>query len=409
MAKHISVLDIGTAKTVVIIAEEKKEVEPRRVNVLGFGESKTEGMKNGVIKNPEKVFESIKEALLDAEKMADIKIDEINVGITSENLKSTSSEGAVALSSKKKAVNAKDIAKVRKAAKTIPLPPDMKIIDTIDQKYIVDGNDEFEPPIGMNAVRLETVMTLLTIEREVIENIHETISKAGLRIGNIFSNSLCEGLAVLDKSEKELGALVIDIGADTTEASIWSNNKLKETTVIKYAGNSITKDLSICLELPFDQSEKLKVEEGHALKDKTEAKEIEIPGIGARENRKVSKKLMAEIIEARVEEILALVKRRVDNLVDIDTLRAGVILTGGTALMGGMVNLTEKVFGLPAKISTPKVNKEFDEMLVNPKYAATIGLVVAKLTQEGEQFELTEQSKVKDLIDRIKDKFLNRL
>ncbi len=364
-------LDIGTTKICTVVGE----VANGQVNIIGLGTFPSKGLRKGVVVNIESTVQSIKKAVEEAELMADCHITSVYVGIAGGHIKGINSHGVIAV--KNKEITEKDKNRVIDAASAVAMPMDREIIHVIPQEYIVDDQDGIKDPVGMSGVRLEGRVHIVTGAITSAQNIIKCANRAGLDVDDIVLEQLGSSEAVLTPEEKEMGAAIIDIGGGTTDLVIFSNGSIKHTAVFSMAGNHITNDISVGLRTPVEEAEKIKIRYGCALtslvrKDET----IEVPSVGGRKPRVLSRQTLAEIIEPRVDEILALVRDELVKMGYGNLLASGVILTGGSAILEGIPELAEQIFNLPVRRGTPVGIGGLVDLVNSPIYATGVGLVL---------------------------------
>jgi cell division protein FtsA len=364
-------LDIGTTKICTVVGE----VDNGEVNIIGLGTFPSKGLRKGVVINIESTVQSIKKAVEEAELMADCHITSVYAGIAGGHIKGINSHGVIAV--KNKEIGPNDVKRVIDAARAVAIPMDREIIHTIPQEYIVDDQDGIKDPVGMSGIRLEGRVHIVTGAITSAQNIIKCANRAGLDVDDIVLEQLASSEAVLTPEEKELGAAIIDIGGGTTDLVIFSNGAIKHTAVFSLAGSHITNDISVGLRTPVEEAEKIKIRYGCALtslvrKDET----IEVPSVGGRKPRVLSRQTLAEIVEPRVEEILALVRDELVKMGYGNLLASGVILTGGSAILEGIPELAEQVFNLPVRRGTPVGIGGLIDLVNSPIYATGVGLVL---------------------------------
>ena len=364
-------LDIGTTKICTIVGE----MADGQVKSIGLGPFPSKGLRKGVVINIESTVQSIKKAVEEAELMADCHITSVYVGIAGGHIKGINSHGVIAI--KNKEITEKDKNRVIDAASAVAMPMDREIIHVIPQEYIVDDQDGIKDPVGMSGVRLEGRVHIVTGAITSAQNIIKCANRAGLDVDDIVLEQLGSSEAVLTPEEKEMGAAIIDIGGGTTDLVIFLNGSIKHTAVFSMAGNHITNDISVGLRTPVEEAEKIKIRYGCALtslvrKDET----IEVPSVGGRKPRVLSRQTLAEIIEPRVEEILTLVRDELMKMNYGNLLASGVILTGGSAILEGIPELAEQIFNLPVRKGTPVGIGGLVDLVNSPIYATGVGLVL---------------------------------
>lgn len=367
-------LDIGTSTVVAVVAQVNG---PDNIDIVGIGESQSLGMRKGIIVDIERTSKAIETAIEKAEGMSGCAVDSVFAGITGSHITSTNNRGVVAVSNESSEISLEDVQRALQAAKVIALPQDRKIIHILPREYIVDGYDGILDPVGMYGTRLEVETNIVTGARSSIQNLLKSIEKTGVKVEALVLNALASADAVLLPSERELGAVLVDIGGGTTEVAIFREGSLWYTAVIPIGGDHITSDLAVGLRTPIAQAEKIKREEGCVLADLMPSeKYIEISDVGSQETRKVSKKMIAGIIEPRVSELLGFVDEKVKLSGYNEVIPGGIVITGGTALLNGLVQLAMEELELPVRIGTPKSVGGLSDIVNLPSYATAIGLVL---------------------------------
>ncbi len=376
----IASLDIGSQTTRVLVAEQQLG---EKVKILGIGEAVSEGIQRGNIVNIEKASGSIVKALKDAEKMAQIKLTRVVVAVGGDSLMWKKSHGMVPISRDKRTITKKDVASLIKSARAVVIPADHMIVESFVERYMVDSQQDVEDPIGMTGVRLEGDVNIATIRKGNIENIERILESQKLDVEFFTLGIQGTSLSVLTEPEAELGVSVIDIGAGTTDIAIFRNKRMVFADVVRYAGGNITSDLSICIKIPLMQAEELKYEYGHSIADQINENEmVKIPGIGGRRPRETKRRILAEIVESRVEEIFTMVKERLEMSGLYNSLTAGIVITGGSSVLPGLLDTAEKILGLPVRIGIPGDNSELEDIVKTPFHSAAIGSILVSLSKE---------------------------
>jgi cell division protein FtsA len=364
-------LDIGTTKICTVVGE----IIDGQVNIIGLGTHPSKGLRKGVVINIESTVQSIKKAIEEAELMAGCHITSVYAGIAGGHIKGINSHGVIAV--KNREIGPNDVKRVIDAASAIVIPMDREVIHIIPQEYIVDDQDGIKDPVGMSGVRLEGRVHIVTGAITSAQNIIKCANRAGLDVDDIVLEQLGSSEAVLSPEEKELGVAIIDIGGGTTDLVIFSNGSIKHTAVFSLAGSHITNDISMGLRTPAEEAEKIKKQYGCALTSLVRQEEtIEVPSVGGRKSRVLSRQTLAEIIEPRVEEILALVHNEIVKTGYTNLIASGVILTGGSAILEGIPELAEQIFNLPVRRGTPIGIGGLFDLVNSPIYATGVGLVL---------------------------------
>ena len=365
-------LDIGTSKVVALVAELSPEGQ---FNVLGLGQTSSKGLKKGVVVNIEATVQSIQKALEEAELMSDRRIIQVFTGIAGNHIVSFNSSGMVAIRDKE--VGTGDVERVLETAKAINIPTDQQILHILIQEFIIDGQEDVREPIGMSGLRLEVKVHIVTGAVSAAQNIVKCVRRCGLEVNDLILQPLASSLAVLTDDEKELGVVLIDIGGGTTDIAIYSQGSIRHTAVIPIAGDQITNDIAMALRTPTIEAEDLKIHHGVAKQELADATAmIDVPGVGDREPRPMSKQALAAVIEPRVEELFTLVRNIVRESGYEDMVSSGIVLTGGTSMMPGMVELAEQVFLKHARIGSPEYRGHLHEVLRSPRYSTGLGVLM---------------------------------
>lgn len=369
-------LDIGTTKTTAIVGE----VTEAGIDIIGIGTSPAKEMRKGVVVNIDSMAESIKMAVEEAEHMSGCRINSAYVGIAGSHIKGQNSLGIVSI--KGREVDEDDVQRAIEASRAIAIPVDREIIHILPQNYVVDGQDGIKDPIGMSGVRLEAKVHIVTGATSAIQNIVKSVNRVGLDIDDIVLEQLAASEAVLSADEKDLGAVLIDIGGSNTAIAIFSEGSIKHTAILPVGGNYLTSDIAIGLRTPFNEAEKIKIKNGCALTSMIPKEEtIRVPSVGGREDREVSRQILGRIVEPRMEEILNLAYKEIVRSGFEDLLAAGVVLTGGTSLLYGISELAEQIFDMPARKGSPTGVGGLSDVVNSPVYATGVGLIVYSCKQ----------------------------
>jgi len=373
MDKYITGLDIGTTKIGAIIAEVNGDAIP---TIIGVGTSPSDGLRKGVVVNLEKTVKSIEAAIEEAEQQAGLQVGEVYAGIAGDHIRSINGRGVVAITGPDNEITPADIARVIEAAKAVALPVDREILHVLPQEYIVDEQSGIKDPVGMSGVRLEVEVHIVTGAVTSAQNICRSIDRAHMHAMDLVLEPLASSYAVLGQDERELGCIVIDIGGGTTDVAMFFEGCIRYTAVVGLGGNNITNDLSLGLRTPVEQAETIKKQHGCAvLKDKDRDESIEVPGVGGRPPRRISKAYLVEIIQPRVEEILSLANHEIKNSKYSHLMTAGVVLTGGGSLLPGMAELAEDIFEMPVKLGVPNSFEGLKDLASSPIHATGVGLI----------------------------------
>jgi cell division protein FtsA len=363
-------LDIGTAKVMVVVAEVLANGE---LKLAGLGIAPSTGLKRGVVVNIDATVQSIQMALKEAELMADCKITRVYTGITGSHIRGINSSGMVAI--KDREVSATDVARVLETARAINISTDQRLLLVEPQEFVIDGQDVKEP-IGMSGIRLEAKVHIVTGAQTAAENILKCVRRCGLEVDQLMLNPLASSLAVLTEDERELGVALVDIGAGTSDVAIFTNGAIRHTAVIPIAGDLITSDIAMALRTPTRDAEEIKVESGYAKQLLTDPEtQVEVPGLGDRGPRMLSRQVLAGVIEPRVEEIYTLVQQVIRESGYEEVLSSGIVITGGSAVMPGMVELGEDIFLKPVRRGIPKYSGALSDMVAQPRAATVMGML----------------------------------
>jgi len=394
-------LDIGTSKIVCIVAEINDE---GALEIIGMGTHPSRGLRRGVVVNIEATVNAIQRALEEAELMADCKIREVYTGIAGSHIKSFNSHGMFAI--KDKEISQMDVDRVVETARAVNIPTDQQILHTIPQEFIVDGQEDVRDPLGMSAVRLEVKVHIVTGAVSAAQNIIKCVRRCGLEVADLVLQPLASAMAVLTEDEKELGVCLVDIGGGTTDIAVFTNGAIRHTAVIPVAGDQVNNDIAVALRTPPKEAEDIKVQFGCALRQLADARDmIEVPGIGDRPPRTLSKQTLAEFIEPRMEELYSLVQAELRRSGFEELLSSGIVITGGSAAMQGMVELGEEVFHMPVRLGWPRYEGGLADVMHNPRYATCIGLLMAGLEARGRDAPKLSGSSFKDILERMKSWF----
>jgi len=363
-------LDIGTTKICAIVGAMTDE----GLDVVGIGTSPSRGLRKGVVINIESTVNAIRKAIQEAELMAGCEIKSVFAGIAGGHIKGINSQGVIAI--KNREVTNEDVRRVIDAAKALAIPMDREVIHILPQEFIIDDQDGIKEPLGMSGERLEARVHIVTGAVASAQNIIKSCNKAGVDVGDIVLEQLASSEAVLTPDEKDLGVALVDIGGGTTDIAIFVDGAIKHTSVLSLGGNHLTNDIAVGLRTPTAEAEKIKQISGCCLasmvgKDET----IEVPSVGGRESRILSRQLLAEILEPRVEEIFTLVNREIVKSGFEDLIASGVVLTGGSAILPGMPELAEQIFDLPVRRGKPTDIGGLTDVVNSPIYATGVGLV----------------------------------
>ncbi len=369
---HVIVgLDLGTTKTCAIVSE----ITDTGIDILGIGSHPSEGMRKGVVVNIDSTVDAIAKAVEEAEHASDCEISSVLVGIAGGHIKGQNSIGIVAV--KGREVDEGDVERAVEASKAIAIPLDREILHTLPQNFVVDDQNGIRDPIGMSGVRLEAKVHIVTGSVTSVQNIVKSVNRVGLEIDDMVLEQLASSEAVLSPDEKDLGVAVLDIGGGTTDIAVFADGSIKHTAVLPVGGNYITSDIATGLRTPLTEAEKIKLKYGCAFTAMIPRGDvIEVPSVGGREPREVTRQILGRIIEPRTEEILSLAYKEITKSGYEDILAAGVVLTGGTAIMEGITQLAENVFNMPVRRGCPIGVGGLTDVVNSPMYATGVGLVI---------------------------------
>jgi cell division protein FtsA len=392
-------LDIGTAKVMVVVAEVLPGGE---LKLAGLGVSASNGLKRGVVVNIDATVQSIQQALKEAELMADCKIQRVYTGITGNHIRGINSSGMVAV--KDKEVTQADVGRVIETARAINISTDQRLLLVEPQEFVIDGQDVKEP-IGMSGIRLEAKVHIVTGAQSAAENIIKCVRRCGLEVEHLLLNALASSQAVLTDDEKELGVAMVDIGAGTTDVAIFTNGAIRHTEVIPIAGDLITSDIAMALRTPTKDAENIKVENGYAKELLVNPDEqVEVPGLGDREPRQMARQALSYVIEKRVEEIYLCVRNVIRDTGYEEVLSSGIVITGGSSLMPGMVELGEDVFLKQVRRGLPRYSGALADMVTQPRAATVMGLLEEARIARIRGFKVAQQNgSMKTAFGRFKD------
>ena len=394
-------LDIGTSKIVCIVAEIN---DAGTLDIIGMGTHPSRGLRRGVVVNIEATVNAIQRALEEAELMADCKIREVYTGIAGSHIKSFNSHGMYAI--KDKEISQLDVDRVVDTARAVNIPTDQQILHTIPQEFIVDGQEDVRDPLGMSAVRLEVKVHIVTGAVSAAQNIIKCVRRCGIEVGDLVLQPLASAMAVLTEDERELGVCLVDIGGGTTDIAVFTDGAIRHTAVIPVAGDQVNNDIAVALRTPPKEAEDIKIQYGCALRQLADARDmIEVPGIGDRPPRTLSKQTLAEFIEPRMEELYSLVQAELRRSGFEELLSSGIVITGGSAGMQGMVELGEEVFHMPVRMGWPRYEGGLSDVMHNPRYATCMGLLLAGLEARGRDAPKLSGNSLKDILDRMKSWF----
>ncbi len=394
-------LDIGTSKVVAVVAELTPD---GRIEIIGLGSHESRGLKKGVVVNIEATVYAIQRAIEEAELMADCKIVRVYTGIAGSHIRSFNSTGMVAV--KDKEVTALDVQRAIETARAMPIPTDQQVLHILTQEFIVDGQEGVREPMGMSGGRLEVKVHIVTGAVSAAQNIVKCVRRCGLEVSDLVLQPLASSLAVLTEDERELGVCLVDIGGGTTDIAVFREGAIRHTAVVPIAGDQITNDIAMALRTPTADAEELKIGFGCALRQLADAGEnIEVPGVGDRPSRQLSRQVLAEVIEPRVEELYSLIDKVLRDSGYKELLASGVVLTGGSSVMRGMVDLGEEIFHMPVRLGMPRYKEGLSEVVRSPRFATVVGLLIEGRTQVERGLLARQGVSIKQVFSRMREWF----
>ncbi len=398
-------LDVGTTKICAVIGEAFEE----KIDIIGIGTHPSIGLKKGVVVNIESTVHSIRMAVEQAEEMAGCEINTVCVGIAGSHIKGFNSPGIVGI--KNREIRQDDINRVIDAARAVNLSQNQQIIHVLPQEFMVDDHTGIQDPLGMTGVRLVTNVHIVTGDTTSIHNLVMCCNRAGLEVADIILESLASANAVLSREEMDLGVGLLDIGGGTSDLAIFSGGTIKHTYELGLGGNNLTNDLSVGLRTPFQEAERLKNLYGSALTAMINGdNSIEVPTVGDRKPRKVKQRIMGEILEPRIEEMLIILNQEMIDSTYKDRLNAGVVICGGTALLEHIVDLAEQIFDLPVRIGYPRHINEAPETINSPQHATGVGLVFyASRHASGKKWRVPGKKAIGGVVGWVKGWFSSNL
>jgi cell division protein FtsA len=399
-------LDIGTSKIVALVAEVLPD---GRMEVIGLGQAPSKGLKKGVVVNIESTVGAIQRALEEAELMADCKIREVITGIAGSHIRGFNSHGMVAI--KDKEVTQADVDRVIETARAVNIPTEHQILHILNQEFIIDEQEDVKEPLGMSGVRLEVRVHIVTGAISAAQNITKCVRRCGLEMSDLVLQPLASAQAVLSEDEKELGVCLIDIGGGTTDIAVFCEGAIRHTAVIPIAGDQITNDIAMALRTPTKEAEDIKRAHGVALRQLADPQQmIDVPGVGERAPRQLSRQTLADVIEPRVEELYHLVQQELRRSGFEERLSSGIVLTGGSAQMHGMVELGEEIFHLPVRLGMPQYIGGLAEVVKNPRFSTAVGLLlIGKQAAARQQLVRMKSGGLGSIVARMKSWFQENL
>jgi cell division protein FtsA len=370
----VSCLDIGTKKVCAVVARLAADGQ---LEIMGTGYAPSAGLVRGVVVDLDAAADAIRQAAQEAETKADASLDWVTVGISGDHVQGYNCHGAISIEGKNKEVTSRDISQVVTAAQSIPLPSTREVIHVLPQEYFLDNRGGIQNPLGLTGSRLDVDVHVVTCDTALAQNVVNAVNRAQMRVHKLILQHLASAEAVLIRDEKELGSVVIDIGAGTTDLSVLVRDSVRFTATLPVAGTHFDRDLAVGLRTPLGEAERIKMECGHALLEGiAEDEMIEVPGVGSRGARPMMRRFACEILHHRALELLELAREALDKTGAREELMAGAVLTGGGSLLRGMTELAEQVLGLPARRGTPCGIRGLTDELSHPIYATAIGLAI---------------------------------
>jgi cell division protein FtsA len=395
-------LDIGTSKVVAIVGEIRSD---GGIEIIGIGSHPSRGLKKGVVVNIESTVQSIQRAVEEAELMAGCEIHSVYAGIAGSHIRSLNSHGIVAI--KDKEVTQSDVERVIDAARAVAIPADQKILHILPQEFIIDEQEGIRDPVGMSGVRLESRVHMVTGAVSAAQNIVKCIRRCGLEADDLILEQLASSYSVLSDDEKELGVCLVDIGGGTTDIAVFTGGAIRHTAVIPIAGDQVTNDIAVALRTPTQHAEEIKIKYACALTQlATNDETIEVPSIGERPPRRLSRQTLAEVVEPRYEELMSLIQAELRRSGFEDVIAGGVVLTGGSSKMEGVIDLAEEVFHMPVRLGVPQYVSGLSDVVRNPIYSTGVGLLLFGQRNRAQSgYELANEGGLKAIWDRMKQWF----
>jgi cell division protein FtsA len=393
-------LDIGTSKVCAVVGE----MTDRGIEIVGVGTYVSRGLRKGVVINIESTVNSIKKAVEEAELMAGCEINSVFTGIAGGHIKGFNSHGVVAV--KNKDVTPRDVERVIDAAKAVAIPMDREVLHVLPQEYIIDDQDGIKEPLGMSGVRLEAKVHIVTGAVTSAQNIVKCCNRTGLNVADIALEPLASAEAVLTPEEKELGVALVDMGGGTTDIAIFQDGAVKHTAVLAIGGNHLTSDIAAGLRTPVAEAERIKQRYGYAKTSMvTRDERVDVPSVGGRNSRTISRQILCEIIEPRLEEIFQLIHREIIKSGYEGSLASGIVMTGGSTLLPGLIDMAEEVFSMPVRLGAPTQVGGLIDVVSSPIYATGVGLVLlyGKRPHEKSFFRIREDNLFGKVKHRMED------
>lgn len=392
-------LDIGTSKVVAIVGELTPEGD---MEIVGIGSHPSKGLKKGVVVNIESTVQSIQRAVEEAELMAGCQIHSVYAGIAGNHIRSLNSHGIVAIRDRE--VFQPDVERVIDAAQAVAIPADQQILHILPQEFVVDTLEGVKEPLGMSGVRLEAKVHLVTCAVNAAQNIEKCIKRCGLEVEDIILEQVASGYSVLTEDEKELGVCLVDIGGGTSDIAIFNDGAIRHTAVIPIAGDQVTNDIAMALRTPTPNAEELKIKYACALATLTgENETIKVPGVAGRPDRDLSRQTLAEVVEPRYDELFTLIQAELRRSGFESLVAAGIVLTGGTSKMEGVVELAEEIFHMPVSIGRPQGVTGLADIVKNPIYSTAVGLLLYGGEQQSDGLVLPSNAGMVTVVSRVRN------
>jgi len=396
-------LDIGTSKIVAIVGE----VSDDEVEIIGLGQHPSRGLKKGVVVNIDSTVHAIQRAVEEAELMSGCEIHSVYAGIAGNHIRSMNSHGIVAIRDKE--VGPEDVERVIDAARAVAIPADQRILHILPQEYVIDSQEGIPDPIGMSGVRLEAKVHMVFGAVSAAQNIIKCVRLCGLEVDDLILQQLASSAAVLTEDEKDLGVCLVDIGGGTTDIAIFTNGGVRHTSVLPIAGDQVTNDIAVAMRTPTQYAEEIKIKYACALAKLANSDEIiEVPSVGSRPPRQLARQTLADVVEPRYEELFGLVHAVIQRSGYENFIAAGIVLTGGSAKMDGVVELAEEVFNMPVRLGYPRKIKGLVDVVNNPAHATGVGLLSFGNQYQSEQGydSLGRDNQAESVVGRMKNWFM---
>lgn len=391
-------LDVGTSKVTAMVAELRPD---GRIDVIGVATQPSAGLKKGVVVNIEATVDAISRVIQEVELLADCKVRDVYTGIAGSHIRSFNSNGMVAI--KDKEVTPLDVERVIEVARAMPIPADQQILHILTQEFIIDGQDGVREPIGMSGVKLEVRVHIITGAVSAAQNLIKCVRRCGLEVVDLVLQPLASSFATLSDDEKELGVCLVDIGGGTTDLAVFTQGAIRHTAVIPIAGDQVTNDIAMALRTPTIEAEEIKLHQGVAMQTLVDPAEmIEVPSIGDRAPRRLSRESLAAVVQPRVQELFELVQAELRRSGYEELLSSGLVLSGGSARLAGISELGEDVFHLPVRVGTPFYQGPLADVVCQPQYANVMGLIMEGAAQRRRGLMARETRNVRHTFERIK-------